>query len=76
MVIPTLKKINPGIEPKDGKLDKAKSCSCKDPSLLLRKEFKTSEPWEANYADPSTQEFQIFKKSMEEKVSDLACKFD
>ena len=57
------------IPKKDGKLDKAKSCSCKDPSLMLRKEFKTSEPWEDNYADPSTQEFKQFKMETEEKVS-------
>ena len=68
MVVPTLKKINPGWEIKDGILENGKTCNCKDPSLVVRKKFKTSEEWNPSYADPSTVEFMQFKMETEEKV--------
>ena len=69
MIVPTLKKINPGVQPKSGLISKAKSCSsCGDPSKFVRKIFKTNEPWDPNYWDPETSAFLEFKKSMEEKV--------
>ena len=67
-MIPILKKINPGVNVKSGEIVDSKSCSCKDPSLFVRKKFITTEAWDDKFADPTTEEFRNFKMDIESKV--------
>ena len=70
-----MKKINPGVQVKAGEIVEDKSCSCKDPSLFVRKKFKTTEAWDDKYADPTTLEFKMFKMYIETKVEFMSLIF-
>ena len=71
MVLPILKKVNPGVQPKSGLIEKAKSCKCPDPELRVRKIFNTQEPWVPGYEDPESSDFLDLKQMMEEKVDNV-----
>ena len=71
MVLPILKKVNPGVQPKSGLIEKAKSCKCSDPELRVRKVFNTQKVWLPDHADPETKDFLELKLEIETELDSV-----
>ena len=71
MVLPILKKVNPGVQPKSGLIEKAKSCKCSDPELRVRKVFNTQKAWLPGHADPETGDFLSLKLELESELDSV-----
>ena len=75
MVLPILKKANPGVQPKSGLIEKAKSCKCSDPELRVRKVFNTQKDWLEDHADPETADFLELKLELERELDSVYFSF-
>ena len=75
MVLPILKKVNPGVQPKSGLIEKAKSCKCSDPELRVRKVFNTQKDWLEDHADPETSDFLELKLELEMELDSVYFSF-